>query len=212
MFKRVTLTLAGLLLATACAAQGSEAPFTAGNQYDKIAHPERYSPKGKVEVVEVFSYGCIHCYHFSADADTLSKSLPKNVDFHYVPASFSPAWEPYARAFYAAQELGILKRTHLALFKAKFYDHYPLNSLSDMADFYAKHGTTAKAFLKAAHSHETDRKLARSNALIKDWGVQGTPTIVVDGKYRSGRIKTYAELLKLTHWLVQRELKAKGQH
>lgn len=215
MLKHFTVLLSGVVLATAAMAVNAKtaaAPFTEGVEYVTIAHPQRYAPQGKVEVVEVFSYGCIHCYHFSRDADQLSRSLPPGVSFHYVPASFNEAWEPFARAFYAAQELGVAKRTHMALFQQKFAQHYPINSLSDLADFYAREGVDRARFLKAAHSVETDRRLKHSNALIADWGVDGTPTIVVDGKYRSNRIESYGELVKLTRWLVQRELKARGGH
>jgi protein dithiol oxidoreductase (disulfide-forming) len=210
MIKRVAILLAGMMLATACSAQNgtAPAPYKEGADYFAIKHPERFSRKGKVEVVEVFSYGCIHCYHFSPYAEKLRKSLPKGVVFHFVPASFSPAWEPFARAYYAAQQLGVLDRTHMELFKEKFHDHYPLNSLDDLADFYARQGVNRAAFMRAAHAPETDRELARSNRLIRDWGVEGTPTIIVDGKYRIGDVRTYDQLLKITRWLVDRQLKA----
>lgn len=215
MIKRTALLflLAGIALATACSAQedaGGKAPYTEGQEYVTIAHPERVSASGKVEVVEVFSYGCPHCAHFAPYAEKLRKSLPKGVQFKLLPADFSPAWEPFARAYYAAQELGVLKRTHLKLFEEKFDQHYPINTLDELADFYAREGVDRQAFLRAANSHQTDLALARGNRLVNDWGVDGTPTIVVDGKYRSNRIKSYDELLKLTHWLVQRELHARS--
>ncbi len=210
--KRTLAILGALLLTTACSAQdtGSAAPpYTNGDQYVTIASPQRYSDQGKVEVVEVFSYGCIHCAHFAPYMEKLVHSLPKGVAVRYIPADFSPAWEPYARAYYAAQELGVAKATHLAVFKAKFQLNYPMNSLDDLANFYARHGVDRKAFLRAAHSPETDRKLAADTRLIQRWGVDGTPTIVVDGKYRSNHIRSYDQLVAMTQWLVKRELQAK---
>lgn len=210
MLKRITFSLCLLLLTTACSAQdNSKAPYTDGNQYVTIASPQRYSDKGKVEVVEVFSYGCIHCAHFAPYMDKLEKSLPEGVVVHYVPAVFSQAWEPYARAFYAAQELGVLKATHDEVFKAKFQYNYPINSLSDLADFYSRHGVKREAFLRAAKSAETDRRMAADTRLAQRWGVDATPTIVVDGKYRSNRIHSFDELVSLTRWLVKRELASK---
>lgn len=215
MIKRVVLLLLGVTLTSACSARGPNdagtPAFTEGSQYVTIAHPQRLSDSGKVEVVEVFSYGCIHCAHFAPYAEKLRKSLPAGVQFKLLPASFSPAWEPFARAYYAAQELGVLRRTHLELFKQKFDLMYPINTLDELAGFYAREGVDRKAFLRAAQSPETDRALQRGNALIRDWGIEGTPTIVVDGRYRSGDgIKSYDQLLALTHWLVQRELKRKA--
>lgn len=210
--KRTFVVLGALLLATACSAQDTGAaapPYTNGDQYATIASPQRYSKQGKVEVVEVFSYGCIHCAHFAPYMEKLVHSLPKGVVVHYIPADFSPAWEPYARAYYAAQELGVAKANHLAVFKAKFQLNYPMNSLDDLADFYARHGVDRKAFLRAARSPETDRKLAADTRLIQRWGVDGTPTIVVDGKYRSNHIRSYDQLVAMTQWLVKRELQSK---
>ncbi|KGI78787.1 thiol:disulfide interchange protein DsbA/DsbL [Oleiagrimonas soli] len=210
MIKRIALLVFGIALASACSAQDNgankAASFTDGNEYVTIPKPQRLSDSGKVEVVEVFSYGCVHCAHFAPDAEKLRKSLPKGVQFKLLPASFSPAWEPYARAYYAAQKLGVLKQTHLELFREKFEERYPINTLDELADFYARQGVDKAKFLQIANSKETDQAIARGNALIADWGVDGTPTIVVDGTYRSNHIKSYDQLLDLTHWLVQREL------
>ena len=210
MTKQVTFLLAALMLATTCSARNHkhQKPYTEGSDYIVVKQPKRFSPKGKVEVVEVFSYDCIHCYQFSPYAEKLRASLPAGVAFHSVPASFTPAWEPFARAFYAAQQLGVLERTHTALFKQKFYQHYPLNSLDDLADFYAREGIGRATFMRAANSDTTKRELERNNKLIMRWGVEGTPTIVVDGKYRSGSIDSYDTLVKMTQWLVERELRA----
>ncbi|HEX7340540.1 MAG TPA: DsbA family protein, partial [Rhodanobacteraceae bacterium] len=98
---------------------------------------------------------------------------------------------------------------HADAFKAKFQYNFPMNSLADYANFYARHGVNKAAFLKAAHSPRTDREMAANNRLIMRWRVMGTPTIVVDGKYRSNHIKSYDQLVALTKWLVQRELKAR---
>ena len=211
--KRTLVILGGLLLSTACSAQNANpaAPYAEGNQYVTIASPQRYSDKGKVEVVEVFSYGCIHCAHFAPYMDKLEKSLPKGVVVHYVPAIFSQAWVPYARAFFAAKELGVVKTTHDKVFKAKFQYNYPLNTLGDLADFYARQGVDRKAFMRAATSSATNDKMKADLRLPQHWGVFATPTIVVDGKYRSNHIQSYDELVALTQWLVKRELKSK-QH
>jgi thiol:disulfide interchange protein DsbA len=210
MFKRIAIVLTGLLVVSACQAQDTAAPYTDGNEYVTIATPQRFAGDGKVEVVEVFSYGCIHCAHFAPYVEKLRKSLPADVSFHLVPASFNYQWEPYARAFYAAEQLGVLDTTHLALFKQKFDLHYPLNSLDDLATFYAAHGVDRAKFMAAAQSAQTRARLASDGRLIQAWGIEATPTIVVDGKYRSNNVHSLDELVALTRWLVQRELKAKG--
>ncbi|HET6805359.1 MAG TPA: thiol:disulfide interchange protein DsbA/DsbL [Frateuria sp.] len=207
---RLLTLLGGLLLACACSASPEAPAFTEGEQYVTLPAPhQRLSPEGKVEVVEVFSYGCIHCAHFAASAEELRKSLPKGVVFKLLPAPFNDAWMPFARAYYAASQLGVVDRTHLAMFKAKFEDHYPINTLDELADFYARQGVDRDKFLRIATSDAATAQMKKDFDLLQKWQIDGTPTIVVDGKYRSAQVKTLDELVKLTHWLVDRELAGK---
>ncbi len=209
---RIVCLLGGLLLAAACSASdsGAPAPYTEGQEYVTLPAPQqRYSDEGKVEVVEVFSYGCIHCDHFAPLADQMRKALPAGVVFKLVPAAFNEQWVPYARAFYAAKKLGVMEQNHLALFKAKFDQHYPLNSLDDLADFYAARGVDRGRFMQIATSPEVTAQLRSDMALLQKWQVDGTPTIVVDGKYRSNNVHTLPELAALTQWLAKRELSGK---
>jgi len=214
MFKRFatlrTITLfAGLLLASACTAAGSNepAPYTEGNEYVTLPGPaHRLSDAGKVEVVEVFSYGCIHCAHFAPLADQMSKQLPKGVVFKLMPAAFNDQWVPYARAFYAAQKLGVLDQTHLALFKAKFQEQYPISTLDELADFYARSGVKREDFMRIASSDEVTAQIRKDAALVQQWQIDGTPSIVVNGKYRTANVKSLEELSAVAQWLAKREL------
>lgn len=215
MFKRfahlrVLTLLAGLLLASACTAQSSTAPYTEGNEYVTLpAPPQRLSSEGKVEVVEVFSYGCIHCAQFAPAAEKLRKQLPAGVAFKLLPAPFSAEWLPFARAYYAAKQLGVVERTHMALFDAKFAQHFPINSMDELADFYAREGVDRAEFMRIATSSEATAKLKEDLALIQKWQVDGTPTIVVNGKYRVATVHSYDEMVAVTQWLVKRELAGK---
>lgn len=206
MLKRLLLIVAGLSLAGACTAQPpAAAPYQLGVQYVAITPAQPLVNDGKIEVVEVFSYACPHCWHFEPYAEQIQKQLPKGVVFRMMPAVFSPAWEPYARAFYAAQTLGVLGKTHVALFKALHEQHEPLYSLQDLAGFYSHYGVKPAEFLRVANSDAVDQQIMHAIRLGQAWGIEGTPTIVVDGKYRSGQIQSYDELVKLTLWLVHKE-------
>ncbi len=207
---RTLSLLAGLLLASACTAQSNTPdPYTEGVQYVTLPGPhQRYSSAGKVEVAEVFSYACVHCAEFAPIAEKLRQRLPKDVAFKLVPAPFSAQWLPFARAYYAANQLGVVDRTHLKLFVEKFAQHYPLNSLDELADFYAREGVNRDEFMRIATSDAATAKLKADLALIQKWGVDGTPSIVVDGKYRVNQVHTLDELAAVTEWLVKRELAA----
>ncbi len=205
---RTVTLLAGLALASACTAQsGTPAPYTEGDQYVTLPGPhQRYSSEGKVEVAEVFSYGCIHCAEFAPIAEKLKESLPKGVKFELVPAPFSAEWLPFARAYYAAKQLGVADRTHLQLFVAKFAQHYPINTMDELADYYAREGVDRAEFMRLATSDAATTKLKADLALIQKWGVDGTPSIVVNGKYRVTNVHTLDELSAVAQWLARREL------
>lgn len=217
MFKRFASLRAialftGLVLASACTATSSSdpAPYTDGTEYVTLEGPaHRYSGEGKVEVVEVFSYGCIHCAHFAPIAEQMRKQLPPGVVFKLLPAAFNDQWVPFARAYYAAKQLGVVDKTHLELFKAKFDEHYPISSLDELADFYAAHGVKREDFMRIATSDAVTAQIRKDAALVQAWQVDGTPTIVVDGKYRTANIKTLDQLSALTQWLAKRELAGK---
>jgi len=231
----VVLLATGLLLTAACSAhndtdgssvsapasaassaKAASGSYTEGKQYVRIKSTQQAN--GPVAVVEVFSYACPHCAEFVPFFDTLRGNLPKDVQVRYMPAIFSPAWEPYARAFYAARQLGVLSQTHDALFQA-MQQNYPLNSLDDLAAFYARHGVDQQKFLDTANSKQTDAMISADQTLEKSWGIDATPTLVVGhlqssapdapfvADYRSNEVESYAELAKLGAWLVKQEEK-----
>ena len=230
------LLTAGLLLTAACSAHNDTdgasvaasaastgtakatkpGEYTEGKQYVRIKSTQRAN--GPLAVVEVFSYACPHCAEFVPFFDKLRASFPKDVQVRYMPAIFSPAWEPYARAFYAAKELGVVSQTHDALFQA-MQQNYPLNSLDDLAAFYARHGVDGQKFLATANSKQTDAMIAADQAREKSWGIDATPTLVVGhlqsnapdapmiADYRSNEVESYPELAKLGAWMVKQEEK-----
>ena len=222
MFKRLSGAFAlifSLLATTACAADtappAAARQWVAGSDYLVLDPPVPTSTGSKIEVVEVFSYACPHCAHFQTYIDELKSKLPASAQFVLLPAVFNAAWEPFARAFYTAQALGIMDKTHQALFDALHRDHLPITSLDALAKFYAGYGADAATFLSTANSFVIEAKMAHGNELVRDYHVEGTPTLIVNGKYRvamnSERSIGPAEAIKLTLYLVQQEAQAKGK-
>ena len=221
MFKlsRVALLLTALLVTAACSAAENAAPaaaqrqWVAGSDYLVLDPPQPTATGDKVEVVEVFSYACPHCAHFQPYIDELKSKLPPSAQFVLLPAVFNAQWEPYARAFYAAQALGLVDKTHQALFDALHRDHQPLNTLQALAKFYAGYGADEGNFLSTAGSFVVEAKMAHGNDLVRQYKVEGTPTLIVNGKYRvamnTERSIGPAETVQLTLYLVQQETTAK---
>ncbi len=182
-------------------------------KYFAINPPQPTESGGKVEVIEVFSHGCIHCAHFQPYVDEYLKRLdPAKVQFSYLPATFNPQFMQLARGFYAAESIGATKSTHQGVFTAIFEKSMPVrNSFDDVTAIYVSLGVKRDAFMKAAQSFQVETQLRRANDLIQAYRIDGTPTIVVAGKYRvtgesaGGNDKVFA----VVDELVARELAAK---
>lgn len=210
MYKYAFALLAAFA-APAALAQGLLEKYQAGTHYYPIQPAQAVTaPKGTVEVLEVFSYACIHCAHFQAKVDAWKKNKPANASFVLLPAAWNPTWEMVARAYYASEALGILDKTHDAFFNAIFIDKVPFASLQDVASWYTKFGVTEQAFLDAANSFTTNTKIQRSKQMVPRYGVDGTPSIVVAGKYRvtGESAGGYDNVFDVVNFLVAKEAAA----
>ena len=146
----VPFLITAMFASSACSAEEAAGArhWQEGQDYFLIDPPQPTSTGHKVEVVEVFSYACPHCAHFQPYAEELKSKLPPNAQFVLLPAVFQPAWEPFARAFYTAKSLGLLDKTHQALFDAVHRDHQPLRSVDDLANlFYVNYGANPGNFV-----------------------------------------------------------------
>jgi len=199
-----------------------------GKNYFLVDPAQPTSHPGKVEVTEVFSYACPACNSFHTTMDELVKSLPSNAVVVYLPASFRPDenWPLFQRAFYAAQALGVADKTYDAMFDASWktgelstYDlqagkpkpHEAWPTIDDVAKFYAKYGVDPKQFVGVANSFSINTQMKRADDELKALGVDSTPTIVVNGKYRltpkdAGGLP---QTIELVQWLVSKETAGK---
>ena len=197
--------------AQAPAAEG----FQEGKNYFLIEPPQPGGSDGKVEVTEIFSYACPACNAFQPTIKKLREALPANATLVYLPASFRPDedWPVFQRAYYTAQSMGVVDETHQALFDALHRDHIPMRSIEDLAGFYAQQGVDRAKFLATASSFEVDSKLQRAMDIVKNDGIDGTPSIVVDGKYRvtGASAGGYPQMIELVDWLVKKEHDSRGK-
>jgi thiol:disulfide interchange protein DsbA len=179
----IAAALFALVLALPAAAQPLE-KFQLGKNYYAIDPPQPTSSGKKIEVIEVFMYTCSHCYDLEPYLSKWKATVPADVAYTPFPATWNPAAEAFARAFYAAETLGILDKTHTPVFDAIHKEHVPFQTLESIAEWYANYGVTKEQFLSAANSFAVNTKINRSNTMVPRWGVQGTPSIIVNGKYR----------------------------
>ncbi len=186
------------------AAPADTGEWIEGRNYFRIEPALPTDHPGHVVVTEVFSWGCPACNQFQAMADAIRKSLPSYARWQYLPASFiAPEdWPLFQRTYYAAQALGLdTPAIHDAMFKAIWTPGGPLNTydgldtaaprvkqklptLDDVARFFSRYGVAAKTFSATATSFAVNARMRRADQLIKAYGVDSTPTIVVNGTYR----------------------------
>ena len=180
-------------------AQGAPAEWEAGKHYFIIDPAQATTSGDKIEVTEVFSYGCPACNFSYPAVDKLRKALPPNAAMNYVPAAFNPGedWPMFQRAYFAAKALGIADKAHDAMFDAVWKTgelaimdkatnalKKPLPTIEDAAKFYAKYDVKAEDFVATANSFTISTRMKQADAYIKATAVDSTPTIIVNGKYR----------------------------
>lgn len=180
------ILLAGVLpLAIVQAADSSAppAPFQEGKDYVRLPVAVPPATPDKPEVVELFWYGCPHCYELEPTVRGWLKHKPANVVFTRIAVAFGAHWEPGARAYYAAEALGVLDKVHQPLFDAIHVQKRKLNTEDELAAFFAEQGVDQEAFRKAYQSFQTETQLRRGNQLAQRYGVRGVPAVIVNGQY-----------------------------
>jgi protein dithiol oxidoreductase (disulfide-forming) len=221
LFGATMLGVLALMLAPITQAAQS---WTEGSNYDVLSPAQRTTvPKGKVEVMEVFSYGCPACNAFQPVIAALEHSLPPNAQMVFLPASFKAEenWPMLQRAYFTAQVLGIAARTHQGVFDAVWktgelaiadpvtqHLKNPLPSIEDAARCY-EHltGVRADTFVSTARSFGVDVKMKSADAQIVAMQVPSTPCIVVNGKYRinMNSLHNADDVIGVVRYLVNKE-------
>ena len=225
MTRSFALTLSALLLA-GIGATASAATYEAGKHYDVLPQAQRTNvAPGKVEVMEVFSYGCPACDHFQPTMKKIKAALPANAQLVYLPASWNTAenWPTFQRAYLTAKTLGVSDKAHDQMFSAiwdaggelAIQENGPqsplkknLPTIEDIARFYQKvTGAKAADFVAASKSFSVDLKMRQADAQIIAMKVIQTPTLVVNGKYRLNNdyMRTPEDVIGLVKFLVAKE-------
>ena len=188
--------------------------WVAGTNYRVIspAQPTNAAP-GKVEVVEMFWYGCPHCLAIDPFLASWQKSLPSYVEFTRVPAMFNATYRSHARLFYTMQSLGRGEALHTKIFDEVQNRNHPLIGNDDAAslklqqEFAKANGISESDYAKAFDSFTVRTKLAQAEDLTLRYRVEGVPAIIINGKYYSdvGMAGSHANLISLINDLAAAE-------
>jgi thiol:disulfide interchange protein DsbA len=165
-------------------AQAADAPLEAGKQYVELDSAVPVAVPGKIEVVELFWYGCPHCYAFEPTINPWAEKLPADVNFVRIPAMFGGPWDAHGQLFLTLQSMGVESKVHAAVFNAIQKEHKRLTDPDEMADFVATQGIDREKFLQTFNSFAVKGQIAKAKDLAKRYGISGVPTMIVNGKYR----------------------------
>ena len=218
--KRILLTLVALLAASVAPVAQAQLKWVPGKHYTIVPAQRTQVPAGKVEVMEVFSYGCPACNQFRPVMKQLSAALPKNAQLVYLPASWNAAenWPTFQRAYLTALSLGAADKGHDAMFDAIWTSgelgvvdkgtnklKTKLPSIADIAKLYQRvAGVQPAAFVAASKSFGVDLKIKQAEAQIKAMQIMSTPTLVVAGKYRINNeaFSNVTEIIEVVNYLI----------
>jgi len=186
--------------------------YEAGVHYEDLENPRRLRGD-KIQVMEVFSYACIHCYGLEPDLANWVEDNQDRIDFVRVPAISNDSWRILARGYYAVESLGLVEDYHLGVFHAFHDKRVSFNSIEKLAKYFDGKGTTAEEFTKTTKSPEVARMLAEADSIQRRYRVASVPTIIVNGKYR---VKTTQQvgrsrILDVVDYLVEKERAEKQQ-
>ena len=193
-----------LLLFFSCA-QAEE--YVAGRHYEILDSPSVTRDPSKVEVVEVFWFGCNHCYALESYILPWKKTLPKDVDYWKSHATWNPTLKIHARLFYSAKALGIEDKIVPGAFTAIQREGRFLTGNSELEYFFKGFGVEKEKYFSVSNSFGVNNAVKQADNRMRQWTITGVPTLIVNGKYKvSGTREVGTDrLLDVVDFLIEKE-------
>lgn len=208
---RVTGIIAIITVALLAIIQPTEAQpskYIEGKHYVLTKKEAPTRDPGKIEITEVFWYGCPHCNQFRPIFEEWKKQQATDVDVDHSPAIWSKPMTAHAQIFYTAKALDLDEKMHKAVFDKMHKEKKRLTSDKEIKALFADFGVDEETFEKTYNSFWVRTQVQQAGQRAKDYyGINGTPEVIVNGKYRiSGRmVGTHAEVLKVAEYLIEKE-------
>lgn len=203
--KKTLTTLAAAFTLLACSASSSA--YDEGKHYERLDKAQPTSTGEKIEVVEVFWYGCPHCYSLEPAVHNWLANKPENVEFVRVPAALNPSWSFHAKVYYTAEALGILEQFHGAFFDEIHLKKKRMNTEASVQAFFAGLGVDKASFENAWKSFAVDLNVNKARQAVIGYQLRSVPAIIVNGKYKvtAQSAGGNGELFKVVNDLVKKE-------
>ncbi|MDR5874219.1 thiol:disulfide interchange protein DsbA/DsbL [Halomonas sp. CUBES01] len=180
MFKMLMVAVAGLSLSAAVSAQ----ELVEGQHYRALEKPiDTQVDDGQIEVLDIFWYGCPHCYRLQSFVNQWEDTLDDDVTLVKMPATMGGDWNTHATAFYAAKELGIADEMHADFFDAIHQDKRSMTDSDEIAAFFTHYGVSEEEAQEALTAFNVRSNVNKANSRMRDMRLMGVPALVVDGRY-----------------------------
>jgi thiol:disulfide interchange protein DsbA len=153
-----------------------------GSGYRVIAQQPVESGE-RVEVIDFFFYACPYCNDLRPRLETWRQRKPADVVFRRIPVVRHDSWVPLAKTYYALEALGEAERLHAAVFRGYHVEELSMSQEKVIAEWAEKHGLDREKFMAAYRSDDVRQKVEKARKMTMDYDIQGTPAMVVDGKY-----------------------------
>ncbi|MGQ9424857.1 thiol:disulfide interchange protein DsbA/DsbL [Gilvimarinus sp. F26214L] len=209
-FYKLATTLIGcMLLATSAFAAG---PFEEGTHYKRLSDPVPVRSKDAIEVAEIFSYACGHCYNFEPLLQRWKEQLPDDVQVVKLHVKWDRTTENLARALYTAQALEVMDTVHPALFRAIHAERKRLQNQEQIADIFTGQGVDEEVFNKTFDSFGITSQVSQGQAKVAGSQVRGTPSMLVNGEYviEPGAGVDHETMLEIADFLIEKIRKDRG--
>ena len=202
----ITAALSAFAL-LACSAASSA--YEEGTHYQVLDNPQPTASGDQVEVVEVFWYGCPHCYSLEPSVHRWLENKPANVKFERMPAALNPTWAFHAKVYYTAEALGIMDVFHETFFNQIHLHKKRMSSESEVKKLFSKLGVAEADFDKAWKSFSVDSKVRRAKQRVIGYQLRSVPAVIVNGKYlvTAQSAGGNAQIFKVVNELVAKEQK-----
>jgi thiol:disulfide interchange protein DsbA len=177
--------------------------------YKELATAQPTRTGDKIEVVEVFWYGCPHCYHFEPVIEKWLEEKSEYIEFIRMPGILGKNWLPHARAFYAAEKLAILEEIHKPLFDAIHKDKRKILDEKSLRAFFSEYGVSGADFDQAYNSREVEDKVRAAFSAGKNYALTGVPAIIINGKYTTSESMagSFEKIIAVINTLAAKEYK-----
>jgi thiol:disulfide interchange protein DsbA len=182
--------------------------FVAGTHYTELAAPVNTNDSSKIEVLEVFWYGCSHCFRFEPLIANWEATMPSDVDFGRFPAMWNGLMEVHAQVYYTAEAMDALDVVHEHVFNAINIEGNRLQNEGQIGALFAKYGINEDEFAKSFNSFSVRTKVNQAKQRMQAYEIRSTPNMIVNGKYlvATGQsVLTQADMLDVVDFLVEKE-------